>query len=50
MQRLWLQYRDAARQFAFDPDGGIMAHAEATNCFLAMTADRAQALEALAER
>jgi uncharacterized protein YecT (DUF1311 family) len=50
VQRLWLQYRDAACQFAFDPDGGTMAHVESTGCFLNMTADRAQELEALAER
>ena len=28
VQRLWLQYRDANCKFAFDPDGGTMAHVE----------------------
>jgi uncharacterized protein YecT (DUF1311 family) len=50
LQRLWLQYRDAASKFAFDPDGGTMAHIESTNWFLTMTAQRAQELEALAAR
>ena len=50
VQRLWIQFRDANCKFAFDPDGGTMAHVESTNCFLTMTAERAQELEALAER
>ncbi len=50
VQRLWIQYRDAACKFAYDPDGGTMAHVESTGCFLSMTAERAQELEALAER
>jgi uncharacterized protein YecT (DUF1311 family) len=50
VQRLWLQYRDAKCKFAFDPDGGTMAHVESADCMLTMTAERAQELEALAER
>jgi uncharacterized protein YecT (DUF1311 family) len=50
VQRLWLQYRDANCKFAFDPDGGTMAHVESTGCFMTMTAERAQELEAVAVR
>ena len=50
VQRLWIQYRDANCKFAFDPDGGTMAHVESTGCVMTMTAERAQELEALAER
>jgi uncharacterized protein YecT (DUF1311 family) len=50
VQRLWIQYRDANCKFAFDPDGGTMAHVESTGCFMSMTAGRADELEALAER
>ncbi len=50
VQRLWLQYRDATCKFAFDPDGGTLAHVESTDCVLTMTQQRARELEALAER
>lgn len=50
VQRLWLQYRDADCKFAFDPDGGTMAHVESTGCFMTMTAERAQELEAVSAR
>jgi uncharacterized protein YecT (DUF1311 family) len=50
VQRLWVQYRDANCGFAFDPDGGTMAHIETTNCVLAMTEERADELEAIADR
>ena len=50
VQRLWLQFRDANCKFAFDPDGGTMAHVESTGCVMSMTAERAQELEAIADR
>jgi uncharacterized protein YecT (DUF1311 family) len=50
VQRLWLQFRDANCSFAFDPDGGTMAHVESSGCVMTMTATRAQELEALAAR
>lgn len=50
VQRLWLQFRDANCKFAQDPDGGTMAAVEGTGCVMAMTAERAQELEAIAER
>lgn len=50
VQRLWIQFRDANCKFAFDPDGGTMAQVEASGCVMTMTAERAQELEALAER
>jgi len=50
VQRLWLQFRDANCKFAYDPDGGTMAHVESTGCVMSMTAERAQELQAIAER
>jgi uncharacterized protein YecT (DUF1311 family) len=50
VQRLWLQFRDANCSFAFDPDGGTMAHVESSGCVMTMTAQRAQELEALTAR
>ena len=50
VQRLWVQFRDANCNFAFDPDGGTMAHIESTDCVLAMTEARADELEAIAGR
>jgi uncharacterized protein YecT (DUF1311 family) len=50
VQRLWLQFRDANCKFAYDPDGGTMAHVESTGCIMSMTAERAQELEAIVDR
>lgn len=50
VQRLWLQFRDANCKFAFDPDGGTMAHIDSSDCVMTMTAQRAHELESLVER
>lgn len=44
-QRAWLAFRDADCQFLAEPEGGSAASLVASDCFLTMTTQRAQALE-----
>ena len=46
-QRAWLKYRELNCGFYADPDGGSMARIQANDCFLQMTAARAQELQEL---
>lgn len=43
-QRAWIKFRDANCDFAYDPNGGSMARLSANDCFLRMTAERAEEL------
>jgi uncharacterized protein YecT (DUF1311 family) len=44
---LWLQYREANCKFYDDPEGGSMQRILANDCFLRMTAERAEELNSL---
>ncbi len=44
-QRAWLAFRDADCRFLADPEGGSVAGVVANDCFMTMTAQRAQTLE-----
>ncbi|MDR3323946.1 MAG: lysozyme inhibitor LprI family protein [Zoogloeaceae bacterium] len=46
-QRAWLKYREANCAFYYDPEGGTLATVEGSDCFMSMTARRANELEAL---
>ena len=45
VQRLWIKYRDANCKFYYDPDGGSIAGVSSVDCFMNMTAERADELE-----
>jgi uncharacterized protein YecT (DUF1311 family) len=47
VQRVWLQYREANCKFYDDPEGGSMQRILANDCFLRMTAERAEELKTL---
>ncbi len=44
-QRLWIKYRDANCGFYADPDGGILATVNASDCIRSETTARANELE-----
>lgn len=46
-QRAWLAFKNAECEFVFDPDGGSAARISANDCALRMTAERADALDAV---
>lgn len=47
-QRAWIAFRDAECRFVADPQGGSVARIAANDCLRRLTAERADALEALA--
>lgn len=47
-QRAWLAFRDAECRFVADPRGGSRARVAGNDCMRRLTAERADALEALA--
>lgn len=47
-QRAWIKFRDTNCDFYFDPEGGSAATLNGADCFMTMTAARAQELENLA--
>ena len=46
-QRAWIRFRDLNCKFYVDPDGGSMARVQGNECFLRVTADRANELKVM---